>query len=221
MIFDPRCKLESMSYYLKGYYGVKGLKMKYDIEACCARVKKLLYDLYDEYFTIYGSSLNLDATHTQTTSQAPKSSSSGFIELGYSMLSKKSKKPRCASSSNTDKYSELESYLNTLFEFIEDTPGKKFEILQYWKEHAVYYPIMAMIAKNIFSTPVSTVAVEQEFSAGGNILDEQRSCLTPKSLQMQVCVDDWTKAQYRQQELQQDPTYDFFKDDEPDAAEPE
>ena len=38
---------------------------------------------------------------------------------------------------------------------------------------------------------------------------------------MQVCIDDWTKAQYRQQELQQDPTYDFFKDDEPDAAEPE
>ena len=55
-----------------------------------------------------------------------------------------------------------------------------------------------MIAKNIFSTPVSTVVVEQEFSARGNILDEQRSCLTPKSLQMQVCVDDWTKAQYRQ-----------------------
>ena len=78
-------------------------------------------------------------------------------------------------------------------------------------------------SKNIFSTPGFTVAVEQEFSAGGNILDEQRSYLTPKSLQMQVCVYDWTKAQYRQQELQQDPTYDFFKDDEPKtrAAGPE
>ena len=223
MIFDPRCKFDSMSYYLDGYYGVDGVKMEYDIDACCARVKKLLYDLYDEYLTVYGSSLNLNVTHTQTTSQAPKSSSSGFIGLGYSMLSKKSKKPRCVSSSNTDKYSELESYLNTSYEFVDDGSGKTFEILQYWKENAVYYPIMAMIAKNIFSTPVSTVAVEQEFSAGGNILDEQRSCLTPKSLQMQVCVDDWTKAQYRQQELQQDPTYDFFKDDEPDigAAGPE
>ena len=78
---------------------------------------------------------------------------------------------------------------------------------------------MAMIAKNIFSTSVSTVAVEQEFSAGGNILDEKRSCLTPKALQIQVCVDDWTKAKYRQQEIQQEPTYDFFKDDEPEAGE--
>ena len=75
-----------------------------------------------------------------------------------------------------------------------------------------------MIAKNIFSTPVSTVAVEQEFSAGGNIMDEQRSCFTLKSLQIQVCVDDWTKAQYRQQELQQEPTYDFFKDEEPETG---
>ena len=68
MIFDPRCKLENMSYYLNGYYGVDGLKMEYDIDACCARVKKLLYDLYDEYLTVYGSSLNLNVTHIQTTS---------------------------------------------------------------------------------------------------------------------------------------------------------
>ncbi|KAK0591921.1 hypothetical protein LWI29_010286 [Acer saccharum] len=78
---------------------------------------------------------------------------------------------------------------------------------------------MAMIAKNIFSTPVSTVAVKQEFSAGGNILDERRSCLTPKTLQIQVCVDDWTKAENRQQEIDQEPTYDFFKDDESEGSE--
>ena len=77
---------------------------------------------------------------------------------------------------------------------------------------------MAMIAKNIFPTPVSTVAVEQEFSVEGNIMDEQSSCLTPKSLQIQVCIDDWTKAQYRQQKLQQEPTYDFFKDNEPETG---
>ena len=79
MVFDPRCKLDSMSYYLNGYYGVKCLKMEYDVDACCARVKKLLYNLYDEYLTVYGSSLNLDVTHTQTTSQPPTSSSFGFI----------------------------------------------------------------------------------------------------------------------------------------------
>ncbi|KAI9157137.1 hypothetical protein LWI28_017472 [Acer negundo] len=93
-------------------------------------------------------------------------------------------------------------------------PLKKFDILYYWKEYERYYPIMALIAKNIFSTPVSTVAVEPEFSARENILDEKCSCLTPKALQIHVCVDEWTNVQYRQQELEQEATYDFFKDDE-------
>ncbi|KAK0597411.1 hypothetical protein LWI29_024997 [Acer saccharum] len=212
MVFDPRCKLQSLSYYLEGYYGKEGLNIEYDIDACCGRVNKLLYDLYDEYFTFYGSSLNLGATRTKTASQPP-SSSSGFLNLGYSMLSKKTKKPRCSSSSSNS-HSELKSYLASSCEFTEE-----FDILKYWNEATKYYPIMAMIAKNIFSTPVSTVAVEQEFSAGGNILDEKRLCLTPKTLQIQVCVDDWTNAEYRQQEIDQEPVYDFFKDDEPEGFE--
>ncbi|KAK3199122.1 hypothetical protein Dsin_022537 [Dipteronia sinensis] len=79
----------------------------------------------------------------------------------------------------------------------------------------MYFPILAMIAKQILSTPVSTVAVEQQFSAGGNILDPKRSLMSLKSLQIQACVEDWTKAQYRQQEIDQEESYDFFKDDQP------
>ncbi|KAK2662206.1 hypothetical protein Ddye_000780 [Dipteronia dyeriana] len=65
----------------------------------------------------------------------------------------------------------------------------------------------------ILATPVSTVAVEQEFSAGGNILDARRSLLSPESIQVQVCVDDWTKVGYRQQEMESEVIYDFFDDD--------
>ncbi|KAK2642162.1 hypothetical protein Ddye_023925 [Dipteronia dyeriana] len=68
-------------------------------------------------------------------------------------------------------------------------------------------------AKQILATPVSTVAVEQEFSAGGNILVARRSVLSPESIQVQVCVDDWTKAEYRQQEMEPEVIYDFFDDD--------
>ncbi|KAK3217808.1 hypothetical protein Dsin_011778 [Dipteronia sinensis] len=75
-------------------------------------------------------------------------------------------------------------------EFPEDTEVKKFDILHWWNEHERYFPILAMIAKNILSTPVSTVAVEKQFSAGGNILDPTRSIMSPKSLQMQACVED-------------------------------
>ena len=52
------------------------------------------------------------------------------------------------------------------------------------------------MAKQILATPVSTVAVEQQFSAGVNILDPTRSSMSPDSIEVQSCLDDWTKAVY-------------------------
>ena len=63
------------------------------------------------------------------------------------------------------------------------------------------------------------VQVEQEFSAGGNILDPRRSTMSPQSLEMQACVDDWTKAKYRQQELQPEIVNDFFEGDQTTGTE--
>ena len=54
-------------------------------EACYDSVKQLLYDLYDEYLIVYGPSLNLDVTRTQTETAQP-SSFGGFLNLGYSLL---------------------------------------------------------------------------------------------------------------------------------------
>ncbi|KAK2649774.1 hypothetical protein Ddye_017263 [Dipteronia dyeriana] len=81
------------------------------------------------------------------------------------------------------------------------------------REHEKHFPISSIIAKQILATPVSTVAVEQEFSMSGNILDARRSLLSPESIQVQVCVDDLTKAGYRQQEMEPGVIYDFFDDD--------
>ena len=58
------------------------------------------------------------------------------------------------------------------------------------------------------------MVVEQEFSAGGNILDAKHSVLSLESIQIQACVDDWIKAQSKQQEIDQDAPYDFFNDDQ-------
>ncbi|KAK3219700.1 hypothetical protein Dsin_013670 [Dipteronia sinensis] len=110
---------------------------------------------------------------------------------------------------------EYRDLLVTFIQYHKTPKIKKFDILHWWKEHERYFPILAMIAKQILSTPVSTVAVEQQFSSGGNILDPKRSLMNPKSLQIQACVEDWTKAQYRQQEIDQEEPYDFFKDDQP------
>ncbi|KAK2658004.1 hypothetical protein Ddye_011056 [Dipteronia dyeriana] len=89
----------------------------------------------------------------------------------------------------------------------------QFDILHWWREHQKHFPILSIIAKQILATPVSIVAVEQEFSTGENILDARRSLLSPESIQVQVCVDEWTNAEYRQQEIEPEVIYDFFDDD--------
>ena len=59
---------------------------------------------------------------------------------------------------------------------------------------------------------MSTVVVEQQFSAGDNILDPIRSSMSPDSIEAQPCLDDWTKAEFRQQEHEQ--TYEFFENEQ-------
>ncbi|KAK2662375.1 hypothetical protein Ddye_000949 [Dipteronia dyeriana] len=89
----------------------------------------------------------------------------------------------------------------------------QFDILHWWREHQKHFPILSIIAKQILATPVSIVAVEQEFSTGGNIMGARRSLLSPESIQVQVCVVDWTKTEYRQQEMEPEVIYGFFNDD--------
>ena len=67
--------------------------------------------------------------------------------------------------------------------------------------HQSQYSILAMIAKDVLSSPVSTVSIERAFNMGGQILDETRSRMSPDSLEAQACLDDWTRAGYRHQKF--------------------
>ncbi|KAK3222925.1 hypothetical protein Dsin_009950 [Dipteronia sinensis] len=108
--------------------------------------------------------------------------------------------------------SESVEYKELLVSFITyNVPSSSLQ-LKHWDDHKKVFPILAIIAKQILGTPVSTVAVEQEFSAGGIILEPRRSVLYPQSLEAQACVDDWTKAKFRQQELEPEIVNDFFED---------
>ncbi|KAK2661271.1 hypothetical protein Ddye_007804 [Dipteronia dyeriana] len=177
-----------------------------------ANREELARMLYDEYRRIYGPSLNISIPQNENVSQTR---SSGVLGAGSALLSQKIKRLLGSSSSSSSpiSYDEIETYHSTNFEFIGDDDVDKFDILHWWREHEKHFPILSIIAKQILATPVSTVAVEQEFSTGANILDARRSLLSPESIQVQVCVDDWTNAGYRQQEMEPEVIYDFFEDD--------
>ena len=62
------------------------------------------------------------------------------------------------------------------------------------------FPTVSKVTLQVLAVPASTIAVEQTFSSGGNILDPKRSRLAPDALEAQVCVDDWSRAFQRTQD---------------------
>ena len=51
-----------------------------------------------------------------------------------------------------------------------------------------------MIARDIFAIPVTTVASESAFSTSGRVLSDHRSRLTPKTLEVLMCAQNWLRV---------------------------
>ncbi|KAH6776463.1 hypothetical protein C2S52_014024 [Perilla frutescens var. hirtella] len=82
----------------------------------------------------------------------------------------------------------------------ENTSPNNFDVLKWWSRNQERYPLLAIMVREIFGVPVSTVAVEQPFSESGYTLDERRSNLTPDHLEAQMMLKDESKADLREQE---------------------
>ncbi|KAK2658635.1 hypothetical protein Ddye_005168 [Dipteronia dyeriana] len=57
-----------------------------------------------------------------------------------------------------------------------------------------WFPILSMVARDVFAMPVSTVASESTFSTGGLILDPFRSSLTPKIVEGLILIGNWLQT---------------------------
>ena len=79
-----------------------------------------------------------------------------------------------------------------------------FEILTWWKNHELQFPVLAKIVKDILVVTASTIASESAFSAGRRVLDEKRSSLSPDVVKICVCKKDWDQAAKRQQGKKED-----------------
>ncbi|KAJ1696123.1 hypothetical protein LUZ63_004635 [Rhynchospora breviuscula] len=76
---------------------------------------------------------------------------------------------------------------------------ESIDILDYWKRHSSAYPTLAMMARDIFTVPISTVPSESYFSSANRILTDRRSKLGPNVFERLVCMKDWIEAENQMQ----------------------
>ncbi|GKD39441.1 ribonuclease H-like domain-containing protein, partial [Tanacetum coccineum] len=88
--------------------------------------------------------------------------------------------------------SELGQYMATNF-LITLRPEEftNFDILAWWKEREIQFPILSAMARDLLTVQASTVASESAFSISGRIISERRSRLTPESVEVCVCLKDY------------------------------
>ena len=189
---DPRFKIDDLENALQNYYNLLG-EQSIIVSSIVDTVKRTLFELYNDYVSRY----NIQVIDSSTESVHEPAEQSK-LPAGRNWLMQRSKRTKSATATTN---SEINTYLMTNFEFPQSAfAGQQFLILDWWKKYQTVYPVLSVIAKEVLAAPVSTVSVEQAFSSGGNILDDRRSRLKPETLEAQTCLDDWCRADRRQQE---------------------
>ncbi|KAG8650724.1 hypothetical protein MANES_07G065770v8 [Manihot esculenta] len=76
---------------------------------------------------------------------------------------------------------ELDVYLEESVHIYQD--DSNFDALEWWKMNNMKFRILSKMARDILSIPITTVASESAFSAGGRIIDPHKASLGAKTVQ--------------------------------------
>ncbi|KAK2642690.1 hypothetical protein Ddye_024453 [Dipteronia dyeriana] len=174
LILDSRYKMTIVEFAYKKVYGIDSPEL--DI------VRSKLLSLFNEYTFISMS------TRGSSSTSLPSSSRGGDIM--------------------TNTGSEIFSTNIMLLELYLDEPklemSSNLDVLDFWKVNMICYPDLSVMAHDILSIPVSTVASESAFSVGGRVLDRFRSLLKPDVVEATVCTRDWMLGENVSESLEVD-----------------
>ncbi|GKE08824.1 zinc finger BED domain-containing protein RICESLEEPER 2-like protein [Tanacetum coccineum] len=174
-ILDPRYKLNIIEFYLSEL-GMEGPLLIEKVQSVEDGLRKL-YNAYE-----------IQPNVMQGLTKGPSSNVGGgkFCDdakddlAGFEVFQSQYKIPEVQKS-------QLDQYL--------DEPkldkNQKIDILQFWKENQVRYPELTIMARDILSIPITTVASESTFSIGGRIISKYRSSLCSSNAEALLCTRDW------------------------------
>jgi hypothetical protein len=167
-ILDPRAKM-------KGFFNVLELLVEYtgaSYSIYYGDVNDELYKLFNKYETKFGSARSQRVAqplaHSGKRNQALERIFGGH---GASVVGP-GPSPTCSplSSSPSPSVSELSAYLDSDCVTSYDD---EFDLLLWWSDHKLTYPVLSIMARDIMLVPIFTVSSESCFSCTVRILEER------------------------------------------------
>ncbi|CAA7062153.1 unnamed protein product [Microthlaspi erraticum] len=178
-VLDPRYKMQWVKWLIDEIYSAQ------DASDLLSKVRAALDKMFDYYKTMVPESTVSSSERNDNVGEDDVQKI-GKIGSWMSSMYKKHKESKGYAQPET----ELERYL---LDDCENDEDQSFDILYWWKTTGSKYKIISLMAKDILVVPVSTVASESAFSAGGRVLDSFRSSLTPTMVEALICTQDWIR----------------------------
>ncbi|XP_031249010.1 zinc finger BED domain-containing protein RICESLEEPER 2-like [Pistacia vera] len=168
-ILDPHFKFEFVEFYYKKVDGPVVATRKLEL------IKQELYRIFAAYEGLSGNEVPSDPC---VQASNPNIIGDDICEFDY-----------YKSDFSATKKSELDTYLGEArFDRIKFC---NLDILDHWKKNSDRYPILSMIARDVMSIPITTVASESSFSVGSKVLSKYRSSLLPENAESLICTRTW------------------------------
>ncbi|XP_038978186.1 zinc finger BED domain-containing protein DAYSLEEPER-like [Phoenix dactylifera] len=177
VILDPRYKFQFVDYCYKKLNGYGSTESMH--------IRDCMFSLFNQYM--------LGSSKTPTAS----TSTHGDVETGTSSeTSEAFRKADAFKDFDTfERFDFVTTAQKSQLELYLDEPRvdrmSNLDILDFWKTKQSHYPQLSLMAHDILTIPISTVASESAFSIGGRVLDKYRSALKPDIAEALICTRDW------------------------------
>ena len=185
-VLDPRYKKKLIEFAFKAIYSEDEAPKQIQI------VEDTLKKLFQEYVDAHKASVS--SSNVVESAGSKSSSTTSRFGKGIKTGTAKYNQHIRSVDSFTNEKSELETYLEEGV-YIEGS-GVHFDALGWWKEKNLKFRILSKMAADILSIPITTVASESAFSAGGRVVEPHRSCLGTKMVDILICGADWYRHYY-------------------------
>lgn len=188
-VLDPRNKMKLIEWCFPEIYS------EVDAIEHIVIVRETLRNLYNEYVEAHKK--NIGEKDVQGDIQ--KESSTGTSSIVSGKTKGKVRAQFANYIKNVDSVEQAKSELEVYFEegvvFCEDE--QEFDALSWWNTNNLKYRILSKMACDVLSIPITSVASESAFSAGGRVIDPYRANLGVETVQMLLCAEDWLRARYQ------------------------